>query len=859
MASIQDDIISWLKEQPDWIQKAAEELLSKESLNEDDIDELTEYLKSEEGQNIANYRKFVGLSKKVISDSKLHLVSIGDIKGIENLSPPNPLTFGNANLCVIYGHNGSGKSGYARIIKNACGKPRADKLRPNVFKEPPVEQKCTITYNINDKEHSIEWHPDNDPIEDLERVDIFDRDEAEFYLSKETEVSYNPPEIALFENLAQICDRVRKKLNEQQRHLISSLPEIPNEYAKTQIAEKYRNLKAEQKGEDLSELLNWTDQDQKSLNRLNERLKTSDPSKLAKAKKSKKKQFDKILSELKTTYKAINKESCNKIQELKNTANEKRKIATEGAKAQTESAKLAGIGTETWNALWAAAKDYSIKIAYPDREFPITEDGARCVLCHQKLEGDSPKRLEDFENYVQGKLETEAKEAEQNLKRMQDKLPEIPTKDRLRTACEAAGIDEEEWLPQLNEFYTEVQKICKFLRDNEKLEHIDGISVPVDMVKELNNLSEQLEEEIKNHQIDAKQFDKEKLINERTELEAKKWISSQKKAIKQELQRLKDYNQYESWKRKANSGPISQKAGEISKMLITEAYVQRFNNELKNLGADKLQVKLIKTRTERGRSKHQIKLSNVQIGNPEATSILSDGERRIIALAAFLADVTGRPELSPFIFDDPISSLDHEFEWDVAIRLTKLAKKRQVIVFTHRLSLYGILEEAEKKERVDGEKKNIEQRCIESFAESSGNPADEQAWVQNTRKANNTLINRLNEAKKYRDSGDINTYKIHAQSICTDFRKLLERTIEDDLLNKIVKRHRRSIMSDNILDELVKIKKEDADFLDSLMTKYSKFEHSQSLETPVDIPDEPEIRQDLEDLKTWRNNFKDRK
>lgn len=43
------------------------------------------------------------------------------------------------------------------------------------------------------------------------------------------------------------------------------------------------------------------------------------------------------------------------------------------------------------------------------------------------------------------------------------------------------------------------------------------------------------------------------------------------------------------------------------------------------------------------------------------------------------------------------------------------------------------------------------------------------------------------------------------------------------------------------------------------MTKYSCYEHSQSSEVPVFIPDEPELRQDLEALKAWRDGLTKRR
>jgi hypothetical protein len=43
--------------------------------------------------------------------------------------------------------------------------------------------------------------------------------------------------------------------------------------------------------------------------------------------------------------------------------------------------------------------------------------------------------------------------------------------------------------------------------------------------------------------------------------------------------------------------------------------------------------------------------------------------------------------------------------------------------------------------------------------------------------------------------------------------------------------------------------------VDTLMTKYSCYEHSQSAETPAFIPDEQELRGDIEALKQGRTDF----
>jgi hypothetical protein len=249
--------------------------------------------------------------------------------------------------------------------------------------------------------------------------------------------------------------------------------------------------------------------------------------------------------------------------------------------------------------------------------------------------------------------------------------------------------------------------------------------------------------------------------------------------------------------------------------------------------------------------------NSYQDGSAKPEEILSEGERRIVSLAAFLADVAEKPNAATFIFDDPISSLDHDYEWSVASRLVELSKTRQVLVFTHRISFYGALEEAVKKQAAFGGDIQFEKRCIEAdpFSKIAGVQVEVPVWVSKTDTANNNLINRLDKAKKEGEKNGAEFYRYLAQGICSDFRKLLERTIEYDLFGDVIARHRREVHTQK-LTSMYPVQKADIQLLDELMTKYSGFEHSQSFEAPVVLPDEQSLRADIERLKEWRKNFK---
>ena len=854
MSTIQEDVHEWLLTQQEWLQVAADRLMRKGVLSDDDMLEITAILKTPAGQLVTKNRIFEGLIVGGDGGHELRLNSIGSVVGIENLCPRQPLVFGPGNLTIIYGHNGSGKSSYSRILKRASGKPRATDLKHNVFQPIPIDKKCTISYKYSGEDTAIEWIANGEVIDRIRATDIFDSDEAGYYLSKENAAAYTPPMVAMFESLASASDSIKDYLQAEQDRLISVLPKVPANFLPTVCAKQYLALQGI-KELALKNLLSWTELDGNKLDELVERLKVVDPAALARKKRATKLQVEHLITNLNHATKNYGLAHIELVRMLRSDAWAKRKIATEAA--HVVSARLDGVGSPTWRALWLAAKSYSAT-AYPQQVFPVTND-AFCVLCHQELNVDAQQRLKDFEVFVQSKLEAEAKSAEILYGDVLKNLPVALNQQQIDTQCEAAGVSTDEWKQNFYSFWTMVIQVRNSLLTDEANE----IAIPIDEQTEnlriLRDYVLQLESEAQRYDMDAMGFDRGQAESAKLELEAQKWVSQQTAAVLVEIERLKKIKTYESWKALTNSRKISVKASDVSEKFITQAYVARFNKELQALGARRIQIELVKSRTSRAKVYHQLRLKGVKNDQAMPEAILSEGERRIISLAAFLADVAEKPQIAPFIFDDPISSLDHDFEWNVAVRLAELAKSRQVLVFTHRLSLYGLMDDAAKKIGEDWKKKNFTQLCIEAFSGAAGHPVEQAVWNGKTEKANNILITRIDAAKKIGDVDGAETYRGLAQGICSDFRKLLERTVEDDLFNEVVKRHRRSITTDNRLGTIHSIEAEDCQLIDRLMTKYSFYEHSQSQEVPAFIPEAVELKEDIELLKQWRTDFTNRR
>lgn len=850
ISDVNTEIIEWVHDQPYWVQLAVSQVCANQEITDDLVDNLLAVLKTEDGQSKDHKIDLPSLLKaRSTSVGDIRLLSVGDIEGIDALAPRSPLPF-DQKLSVIYGNNGSGKSGYARILKRLCGKPNALELQPNVFEILPEKRQCTVVASIDGNERSFVWLANSNHIKELSTVDVFDSQTGHFYIDKEQEISYVPYEVALFERLVVVFQKLQQKLKAEQDALKTTLPSRPAEYGNSKyISAMFDRLKHDTDIATVEGFFEFTQNDAGELTRLEERLSAS-PVDLANKKQKRINQLELLIGQVKKASLAVVKEAILDLERLEIAAAQKRKIAMQAAEAIVDETSFDGFGNETWKAMWQAAREYSEQYAYTGKEYPVVAEAAKCVLCEQDLSDAAKQRLVKFDNYVSGQLESAATAAEKDYQDALGKLPAKPNKTELITAIQAAQLDEESWLPIFIEIWDEIEKVVTNEKNKDRGSRIH-FSLGEEVLKEIEVLIDDLKLEVQQHNIDAEIFDKDELARQISDLKAKKWASGYIQSIKDEVSQLKLKHEIDEWQKTINPRAVSIKAGRVSELVVTDAFVSRFKTELRLLGASKVNIELVKTRTELGRVKHKIQLSglNDQHNRSKAMNVLSEGEQRIVSLAAFLADVASKPNSAPFIFDDPISSLDQTYEEHTAKRLADLSEERQVIVFTHRLSLLGQL--------ID--KGNAEYKHIRREHWGAGEHGDIPLFAKKPINAVKDLKNtRLSASRKIFEEHGSESYYPLAKSICSDLRILLERIVEFELLADVVTRHRREIHTKGKIQKLAKITTEDCELIEQLMSEFSCFEHSQSNDSPVEIPDPTVLEAALTRVIDWHDEFNKR-
>lgn len=845
-----DNLNTWFASRPRWLQQAAGVLLTKGRLADTDVAALLDKcLREVESEDTSVVASFPAGAFRAQNSSPLRLCTIGNVKGINALSPRSPLDFGPDNMAVVYGGNGSGKSSYVRILKHLCGARNPGALHPNVFADDGAAQSADITYRSDAQECKVSWSTSDGTHDELRPVDIFDTECGRMYLENESEVTYEPPALLFFSDLIAVCEQIESRIDGKLDSFASKKPKMPSEFADTTAGKWYSSLTEKTSTEDVASHTKWDAEEKQSVDDLEKRLAEKAPVERAGELLAKKKHVEEMVRGVEVHLSKLSSENCRRIIKLKKDNHIKREAAQAAATKVFSETPLEGIGTDAWKLLWEHARRYSEGHAYPEHSFPHLAADTKCVLCQQPLSDHARERLASFEEFVKGQAEKDAKEAEKALEDAINDIGDIPADQAIKTQCDAAGVTYEGDMPPVVTSVEILRQRKAKLLDVEVEDALPNAPDCTPWLQETKKKAAEYAEAAKKYQEDATADTRPQLLSHLRELKAKKWLYEQRDAVKAEIKRHQAVERLKQAKRLTDTRGLSRKKGELAESLVTEAFVQRFRDELTALGASRIKVELVKKRVDRGRVLHELRLIKARSG--ALRDILSEGEHRVVSLAAFLADVTGKVQPAPFVFDDPISSLDHNFEEAVVQRLVRLAADRQVIVFTHRVSLLVLLQEYGKRE---GREPKV--TCVRSETWGTGEPGDTPLFAKKPEKALNALLNEnLVRAKKAHDEEGQAAYAPLAKAICSDFRILLERMIECELLADVVQRFRRAVNTLGKLDKLSRVTAEDCKLFDDLMTKYSRYEHSQPNEAPVPPPTPDELKTDMQALKDWRAAF----
>jgi len=129
-------------------------------------------------------------------------------------------------LTVIYGQNGTGKSGFVRILKKVAGSRTLEDVWQNVRKARTRNQcSARIVYESAGMENICQWTGQTG-IAPLTESAIFDGKCVPIYLTKNLDFSYQPYGFELFEMVSQSLQELQQRLTSDVQNAENDKPDV---------------------------------------------------------------------------------------------------------------------------------------------------------------------------------------------------------------------------------------------------------------------------------------------------------------------------------------------------------------------------------------------------------------------------------------------------------------------------------------------------------------------------------------------------------------------------------------------------------------------------------------------------------
>ena len=363
------DIVAWSKDCPTWQRDALRRLCAKGALDDADLDELTVLCRSKGKGGVP-----LAMEHVRDPDAITTVVNLRAIRGAQDVNALNPeecLTFCKKGLTVVYGDNGSGKSGYARILKRVCRArvtSKDDKILPNIYASKTGRQEAIVDFSVNGQERSKEWTAGDPGDSLLSSVSVFDNRAANIYVDGENDVAYTPFPMRVLEQLAGACLVIRKRIDTEIRELQQKTPEAitaPKCHLETAVGKLIAGLNGETKEQQVRDLANLGEKGRERLKTLRVDLE-NDPAKAAGQVVALRNRLGVVTTPLETLQEAVGDEQVRLLKGLYQTYRMAQDAASAAAAGRFADDPLSDIGSSVWRKLWEAARCYSEQQAYPD-------------------------------------------------------------------------------------------------------------------------------------------------------------------------------------------------------------------------------------------------------------------------------------------------------------------------------------------------------------------------------------------------------------------------------------------------------------------------------------------------------------
>ncbi|MGC4152418.1 MAG: AAA family ATPase [Propionicimonas sp.] len=774
---VYEDVLAWASGRPWWQQQALARLARGEVLGPPDFEAIATALAGGAVPATPVGGWLAGLvAPPSVVDEPVRILAVRGVSNVNRLAAGQELTFSPDGLTVVYGNNGSGKSGYARVIRSMVHtRYRADIL-PDVFDNSPGEQAAEIVFRVGSVEHTA---PLGSPVPaELARVGFYDEHCGDTYLTTESEISYRPSAIQLLDDLATVCAGVRSVL-ETRRAAASArgaLPEVdPSGQAGSFLASLHGRTPDHEIAAatacppDAEARLEQQTAEVARLQRLDPTREKQRLSRLAEALRT----VEQHLGALDESLGAVAQQ---RLAVLSDRVNVAESAAAAASQLSFADEPLNGVGSSAWQVLWKAAENYSA-VAYRDSDFPHVENGAVCVLCQQPLDHAATSRLIRFRQFVTDTTARDASAARDAYAAALHQTAEVMVTSQ---PTQSAIAIVEQSIPEFGQY---IQGLLGAFAARQSSITAGTISAPVDITAAMQWLRQQADAASDGSAaVEATGFSHQLTAAKAAERVLRDQISMRDAGplIEAERARLASLASLSTHYSQTNTRAITDKVGELTRAYVTDEARDRFTRESDRLGLERVTFKA--TRASRGALLHKTDFLNAHL-SAQLADVLSEGEQTALGFAGFLTEAHFEKSKSALVFDDPVSSLDHMRREAVAERIVALAEQRQIVVFTHDVAFTMELRKAADQSGVTFTTRGVARRRLVG----PGYTSDTHPWTaQDAAQRIDTLRREVAALRRTEQGMNECDYLEHTERIAGHMSETWERIISQVLAEPLV-------------------------------------------------------------------------
>ncbi len=710
MTNVLAKLSHWATTLPYWEQAAFEKVVSGVSFTDSDYDELLQYLL--EDANLAKplgirptLRFLQNIDGALQTTAPSRLIKISNLQNVNALVEGQTLTFSPA-LTAIYGGNGSGKSGYARVL-GCAGFSRGDQdVLPDVSRT--INETIVLSADIEVADgisDRVIHYKIGNKCPELSSFYVFDSTSVRVHLTQSNTLSFSPAGLSYLTQLAEVTDKVRDLLRARieessQAHNFGVLFQGVSDVSRLIV-----DLGPDTDLNALHQLATLSSDHEKQIKRLDKEIAQLKAQNVSDQIADLKQKIDDLESLVDSLHEAHDGLSDKVFEEIQNDIRvylDRQTVAQSVSISQFKSEYFTQTGSELWYQFIKAANALAKAERTGDESYP--QPNSRCLLCQQPLTTEARDLILRLWKFLEGEAQSRLEKAKVLLEEKCKTIDSISLDFFNAQSVSYRHLQNHDanLLGKIEVFITD----CYRRRDNI-LKAIDTCSEELDFSSLPENgilKTEQIITLLKARLNELEKIDPSEVI---TELEQKLRNLQHRVLLGQNLSAIEDYVRKRIWAKQASmiggsTRHITEKHNDLFKELVTDRYIELFEQTLINLGRP-LKIKVV-TRGRKGEAYKQIVLDINPIFLAEKCTpdkVLSEGEKRAVALADFLTEVTLDTGSNGIILDDPVTSLDVEWRNLIAAILVKEASRRQVIVFIHDLLFLYYLKRHSEQEKIE--------------------------------------------------------------------------------------------------------------------------------------------------------------